>query len=112
MPNWQKGLSGKALKDLECSGIDQLEDFNIFTLKELSILLSDSYEEIKSILRRYALPRNLDNLNLNQEIVDILRENGVEDFESLIENRDSILHLVEDDEYLLQIMEKFLAEWC
>ncbi len=49
-------LSEDALKALKLSGIDQLEDFNTFNLKELSMLLGDTYEEIKTILRRYALP--------------------------------------------------------
>src|SRR3989339_790272 len=67
-------LSEEALKALKLSGIDQLEDFNTFNLKELNMLLGQSFEEIKSILRRYQLPRSLDNLNISDEAVSILRQ--------------------------------------
>ena len=43
-------LSEDALKALKLSGIDQLEDFNTFNLKELNLLLGDSFEEIKVIM--------------------------------------------------------------
>ncbi|MCF7932464.1 MAG: DNA-directed RNA polymerase subunit beta', partial [Acholeplasmataceae bacterium] len=94
-------LSEEALKALKLSGIDQLEDFNTFTLKELQMLLQDAYEEIKSILRRYALPRNLDNLNLNQEIVDILRNAGINDLKEFLDfDKHQLYHLFEDDDIL------------
>ncbi len=91
-------LSEEALKQLKLSGIDQLEDFNTFNLKELNLLLSDSFEEIKSILRRYQLPRSLDNLNISQESVDILRNAHIEDLKALLEfDRHTLYHLFEDD---------------
>ena len=39
-------LSDEALKQLKLSGIDQLEDFNTFSLKELRMLLVESFEEV------------------------------------------------------------------
>jgi DNA-directed RNA polymerase subunit beta' len=91
-------LSDEALKQLKLSGIDQLEDFNTFNLKELGMLLGDSFEEIKSILRRYQLPRQLDNLNLSDEVVEILRRANVNDLKEFLEfDRHTLYHLFEDD---------------
>jgi len=91
-------LSENALKALKLSGIDQLEDFNTFNLKELNMLLGDSFDEIKTILRRYALPRNLDNLNISSEIVDILRQANMNDLKEFLEfDRHALYHLFEDD---------------
>ncbi len=96
-------LSEEALKALKLSGIDQLEDFNTFNLKELNMLLGDSFEEIKSILRRYALPRNLDNLNLSSETVEILRNAHIEDLKEFLDfDRHTLYHLFEDDALLRQ----------
>ena len=96
-------LSEEALKALKLSGIDQLEDFNTFNLKELNMLLGDSFEEIKSILRRYALPRNLENLNLNNEIVEILTRANIKDLKEFLDfDRHALYHLFEDDALLRQ----------
>ena len=96
-------LSEDALKALKLSGIDQLEDFNTFNLKELNILLGDSFEEIKSILRRYSLPRNLDNLNLSAESVEIVRSAKIQDLKELLEfDRHTLYHLFEEDAILRQ----------
>ena len=91
-------LSDEALKALTLSGIDQLEDFNTFNLKELNMLLGDSFEEIKTILRRYQLPRNLENLNLSSEIVSILSHAKIADLKEFLEfDRHALYHLFEDD---------------
>ena len=94
-------LSDEALKALKLSGIDQLEDFNTFNLKELALLLQDSFEEIKSILRRYQLPRYLENLNLSDEIIDILKNANIHDLKEFLEfDRHKLYHLFEDDALL------------
>ncbi len=96
-------LSEEALKALKLSGIDQLEDFNTFNLKELGMLLGDTFEEIKSILRRYHLPRSLENLNLSDETISILQQTAIEDLRQLLEfDRHQLYHLFEDDEFLRQ----------
>ena len=96
-------LSDDALKALKLSGIDQLEDFNTFNLKELNLLLGDSFEEIKTILRRYALPRTLENLNLNDEIVEILVKANIHDLKEFLEfDRHELYHLFENDALLRQ----------
>ena len=96
-------LSEKALETLKLSGIDQLEDFNTFNLKELEMLLGDSFEEIKSVLRRYALPRNLDNINISSENVEILRNGSIKDLKEFLEfDKHELYHLFEDDELSLQ----------
>jgi DNA-directed RNA polymerase subunit beta' len=94
-------LSEDALKALKLSGIDQLEDFNTFNLKELNMLLGDAFEEIKTILRRYALPRNLDNLNISSEVIDILRAQNITDLKEFLDfDRHALYHLFEDDALL------------
>lgn len=102
-------LSEDALKALKLSGIDQLEDFNTFNLKELNMLLGESFEEIKSILRRYALPRNLDNLNLSDESVEILRNAHIQDLKEFLEfDRHTLYHLFEEDAILRQEINNIL----
>ena len=44
------------LTQLKLSGIEQLEDFNT-SLKELKMLLGESFEEISSVLRRHTPKR-------------------------------------------------------
>ncbi|MCD4826698.1 MAG: DNA-directed RNA polymerase subunit beta' [Acholeplasmataceae bacterium] len=96
-------LSQDALTALKLAGIDQLEDFNTFTLKELSMLLGESYEETKSILRKYSLPRPLENLNLNDETVSILKDAGVYDLKQFLDfDRHTLYHLFEEDLILRQ----------
>ncbi|MDD2560664.1 MAG: hypothetical protein PHE04_08385, partial [Bacteroidales bacterium] len=102
-------LSEDALKALKLSGIDQLEDFNTFNLKELSMLLGDTYEEIKTILRRYALPRGLDNLNLSNEAVEILTNANIQDLKEFLEyDRHALYHMFEDDLILRQEINQIL----
>jgi len=102
-------LSEEALKALKLSGIDQLEDFNTFNLKELNMLLGDSFEEIKTILRRYALPRNLENLNVSDEIVQILKGANIHDLKEFLEfDRHALYHLFEEDAILRQDVNNIL----
>ncbi len=102
-------LSDDALNQLKLSGIDQLEDFNTFNLKELQMLLSSSFEEIKSVLRRYALPRFLDNLNLSGESIEVLNNAGINDLVEFIEyDRHALYHLFEDDALLRQEINQVL----
>ena len=75
-------LSEDALNHLKLSGIEQLEDFNTFNLRELEMLLGDSFDEIKSVLRRYSLPRSLENLNLSDETIAILKTASIHDFDN------------------------------
>ncbi len=102
-------LSEEALKALKLSGIDQLEDFNTFNLKELNMLLGESFEEIKTILRRYALPRNLENLNISDESVEILRHANIQDLKEFLEfDRHTLYHLFEEDAILRQEINNIL----
>ena len=67
-------LSENSLTQLKLSGIEQLEDFNTFSLKELKMLLGESFEEISSVLRRYSLPRDLNGFELSDESLQILKK--------------------------------------
>ena len=102
-------LSEDALNNLKLSGIDQLEDFNTFNLKELQMLLAESFDEIASVLRRYSLPRSLQNLNLSDETVSILNQAGMENLvDFLAFDRHALYHLFEDDALLLQEVNQVL----
>ena len=90
-------ISEDALIQLKLSGIDQLEDFNTFSLKELKLLLASSYEEITYVLKKYVLPRPLENMNIPQEAIHLLRTNNIEDLLALFEtNSETISHIFED----------------
>ena len=102
-------LSEEALKALKLSGIDQLEDFNTFNLKELNLLLGDSFEEIKSVLRRYQLPRDIENLNLSDETVEILKSANIFDLIQFLEfDRQNLYRLFADDGLLRQEINQLL----
>ena len=97
-------LSESAHNALEVSGMSQLEDINTFTLKELQLLLGDNFEEVLShVLRKYALPRALENLNLSKETVQILEGAGIEDLDAFLKfDRHMLYHLFDEDMLLLQ----------
>jgi len=96
-------LSEDALNALKLAGIDHLDDFNTFNLKELQMLLAESFEEVKSILRRYSLPRDIENLNLSEETVELLKKAGVHDLIQFLEfNRQDLNQLFLDDLILRQ----------
>jgi DNA-directed RNA polymerase subunit beta' len=102
-------LSEEALNALILAGIDQLEDFNTFNLKELRLLLGDNFEEIKTILRRYTLPRYLENLNLSDEVIEILEKATIRDLKELLEfDRHTLYHLFEEDAILRQEVNNIL----
>ncbi|MCR3906007.1 MAG: DNA-directed RNA polymerase subunit beta' [Tenericutes bacterium] len=102
-------LSEEALNALILAGIDQLEDFNTFNLKELRLLLGDNFEEIKTILRRYTLPRYLENLNLSDEVIEVLEKASIRDLKELLEfDRHALYHLFEDDAILRQEVNNIL----
>ena len=102
-------LSEEALTQLKLSGIDQLEDFNTFSIKELKLLLADAFEEVTSVLRRYSLPRPLENMGVSGETVDRLRGQGLEDLIDVLEyDRHILYHLFEDDAILREEMNSVL----
>jgi len=92
-------LSNIALEKLKLSGIDYLNDFNTFTLKELKLLLGDEiFDEIMPTLRKYFLPNDLENLGLFKETVKILNEMNIDNLEDFLKsNKDELYKLVEDD---------------
>ncbi len=103
-------LSEEALNHLKLSGIEQLEDFNTFNLKELKMLLGESFEEIKAVLRRYSLPRALENLNLSDETIAILKAASIHDLPDFIDfDRHTLYHLFEGDELLKQEINDLLS---
>ncbi|MBY7576669.1 hypothetical protein K6L59_00375, partial [Candidatus Phytoplasma sp. Tabriz.2] len=69
-------LSSPVLEKLKLSGINTLEDFNTFTLEELRLLLQEAFLEVLPILKNFALPRNLQNLDLSEAVINILTELG------------------------------------
>jgi len=94
-------LSKEALNQLKLSGIDQIKDFNTFSIKELKLLLAEAFEEVTSVLRRYSLPRPLENMGVSGETVDRLRAQCLEDLIDVLEyDRHILYHLFEDDAIL------------
>ena len=61
-------LSNETTEYLTLSGIDTLEDFNTFTLKELRLLLKTeaAFSEVVPVLRKYVLPYDVENLALSK----------------------------------------------
>ncbi|WP_035357668.1 hypothetical protein, partial [Acholeplasma granularum] len=96
-------LSQTALERLKLSGIDRLEDFNTFNLRELQSLLSDSFNEVLPTLIYYKLPRSIEDLSLSNEVVNVLETVGIKDLEVLVKfDKKTLYHVFKDDEFLLK----------
>src|SRR5690554_3230484 len=96
-------LSQSALDRLKLSGIGRLEDFNTFNLKELQMLLGDSFGEVLPTLIYYKLPRDVKDLSLSNETVSVLETAGIKDLESLTRyDKSTLYHIFKEDEFLLK----------
>ncbi|VEU82912.1 DNA-directed RNA polymerase subunit beta' [Acholeplasma hippikon] len=103
-------LSTQALERLKLSGIDRLEDFNTFNLKELQSLLGDSFQEVLPTLIFYKLPRKVSDLSLSDESVNILESAGIYDLEMLLKyDKHALFHIFEEDQFLLKEINDLLA---
>src|SRR5690554_2322368 len=96
-------LSQSALDRLKLSGIGRLEDFNTFNLKELQMLLGESFTEVLPTLIYYKLPRDVKDLSLSDEAVSVLETAGIKDLESLTKyDKTTLYHIFKEDEFLLR----------
>ena len=96
-------LSQSALDRLKLSGIGRLEDFNTFNLKELQMLLGESFTEVLPTLIYYKLPRDVKDLSLSDEAVSVLETAGIKDLESLTKyDKTTLYHIFKEDEFLLK----------
>jgi DNA-directed RNA polymerase subunit beta' len=96
-------LSQTALDRLKLSGIARLEDFNTFNLKELQMLLGDSFGEVLPTLIYYKLPRDVKDLSLSNEVISVLETAGIKDLDSLVRyDKTTLYHVFKDDEFLLK----------
>ena len=89
-------LSEETTLNLTLSGIDTLDDFNTFTLKELRLLLKteDAFNEIIPVLKKYLLPVDVENLALSKELENALKQINITDTKSLLELGVEDLHEV------------------
>lgn len=92
-------FSAQTLEKLKLSGINNLEDFNTFSLDELRVLLQETFLEILPTLKQFALPRDLRNLNLNDDVIKKLTLLGVNDFEQLLNTEINTLNQNFDLDY-------------
>lgn len=91
-------LSIDVLNQLRLCGIDKLIDFNTFTIKELKMLLGEHIESLISVLKKYALPRPLDNLGVSKDVIEQLKKHNIENLLDLLEsNRKTISQIFEDN---------------
>ncbi len=98
-------LSEHALDKLKLSGIDRLEDFNTFNLKELQSLLGDAFKEVLPTLVFYKLPRRITDLSLSDEAVEVLVTAGIKDLELLLKyDKHALFHIFDKDQFLLKEM--------
>src|SRR5690606_32378618 len=110
LPVTQLKLSQATQDKLTLSGIDKLEDFNTFSLKELQMLLGDSFNEVLPTLVFYKIPRNVSDLSLSSETVDVLATAGIRDLETLLKyDRHALFHIFEQDEFLLKEINDLLT---
>ncbi|MFB0638095.1 DNA-directed RNA polymerase subunit beta' [Candidatus Phytoplasma solani] len=111
-------FSAQTLEKLKLSGINNLEDFNTFSLDELRVLLQETFLEILPTLKQFALPRDLRNLNLNDDVIKKLTLLGVNDFEQLLNTEINTLNQNFDLDYdswkkineLFELYQHFIPE--
>ena len=105
-------LSDAALERLTLSGIDILDDFNTFNLNEIKILMQDSFDEIAKVLKKYNLPNNINNLNLDDEIVSKLKSARIDSLEGLFNyDRRTLYTIFSDDEVLLNELNELFSAY-
>jgi len=105
-------LSDAALERLTLSGIDILDDFNTFNLNEIKILMQDSFDEIAKVLKKYNLPNNINNLNLDDEIVLKLKSARIDSLEGLFNyDRRTLYTIFSDDEVLLNELNELFSAY-
>ncbi len=87
-------LSTETTEYLTLSGIDTLEDFNTFTLKELRLLLKTdtAFNEVVPVLKKYVLPSAVENLALSKELESALNELGIVETKALLALSAEALH--------------------
>lgn len=92
-------LSSEIITKLIKSGINTLEDFNIFTLNELKQILEDDFVHIKSILKEFFLPSALIQFDLSDQHINKLNDFNITNLKELLSTK---------TEYLYQIFENDL----
>lgn len=88
-------LSSETKEYLTLSGIDTLEDFNTFTLKELRLLLKTeaAFDEVAAnVLKKYQLPVLVENLALSKELESALEEINISETKALLALNAEQLH--------------------
>src|SRR5690554_6415808 len=104
-------LSDQALEHLKLAGIDRLDDFNTFNLKEIKALLAESFEEVLPTLIKYNLPTDVDNLSLSNDLVEILETSNIKTLEELVLfDKEQLFNIIPDPILLAEIHE-FLTEY-
>ncbi|WP_341266431.1 DNA-directed RNA polymerase subunit beta' [Candidatus Phytoplasma fraxini] len=105
-------LSETTIKTLKSIGINFLKDFNSYTLNDLNSLLDKKcFDEIILILKQNFLPFNLENLNLINEVIVILRNNKINNCRDLFEADNNFIYYLfknEHPSYLKNIEDLFL----
>src|SRR5690554_6329825 len=108
LPVEQLKLSKTALERLKLSGIDRLEDFNTFNIRELQSLLGESFNEVLPTLIFYKLPRKVEDLSLSNEAVKALMDSGIKDTSILMGyDKHQLFHILEKDEFILKEVNDF-----
>ncbi|MDG0888584.1 DNA-directed RNA polymerase subunit beta' [Paracholeplasma manati] len=96
-------LSAETTEYLTLSGIDTLEDFNTFTLKELRLLLKTdaAFNEVVPVLKKYVLPSAVENLALSKELGNALNDLGIVETKALLALTKEALHDIINHDGLL-----------
>ncbi|HHY96764.1 MAG TPA: DNA-directed RNA polymerase subunit beta', partial [Acholeplasma sp.] len=103
-------LSVETLGKLKLSGIDKLEDFNTYNLKELKTLLQENFDEVMPNLIFYKLPTKVKDLSLSDEVTQVLETSGIKELAQLLSyDKQALYHIFKDDEFYLKEINDLLA---
>ena len=93
-------LSDELINKLYLSGIEDLEALNTFSFKQYKdvVLGSVLYEELIPVLKKYHLPKPLDNLDLTDGLFGVLNSNGIKNLDDILSSRGKLYDLLHGDE--------------
>ncbi|HKL94847.1 MAG TPA: DNA-directed RNA polymerase subunit beta' [Haploplasma sp.] len=105
-------ISAPVVEKLKLSGIEVLDDFNTFSLKDIKFVMGELYEELIPILKEFNLPNAVENLSLSKEVNEILNDAHITSFADLVQyDKRSLYNLFEEDEILIQEVNDLFDEF-
>lgn len=91
-------FSQEAKDQMVFSGIQNLDDFNLFNIEEIKVLLGDFFNEVYPTLIENKLPRNIENHDFSAEVINVLNSLSINDILDLFDcNMEKLKYYLKDN---------------